>query len=693
MRHKAPLLALAAQRGYDERPARECLRHFAQLYGVDEQSLTADFCGADFLQALDEAAGEEACAPLPPPKRPRLAADGAGASAGAADDEEVICLDSSSDDDAADEPVAPKARVQPSITAFFSTQGALPAPGARALPPAATRRHANGGGSAAPLFGVEDVTDAGAADDAADDADLDALDDLALANRVCFGNTSFRPQQRRICEAVLAGRDTFVLMPTGGGKSLCYQLPAVLSPGVTVVCSPLLSLIQDQVSALVRGDAARATGGVPASYLSSQQSAGEYAAVLAELRKAQPTLKLLYVTPEQLVNGGGLNATLAALNAAGQLARFVIDEAHCVSTWGHAFRADYKALGCLRERYPRVPIVALTATATERVRADTLKLLRMHAPPRLAQFCVSFNRPNLTFAVRPKVGGAAGLAAFAAHVARAHGGHESGIVYCLSRDECSTVCDALAAAGVSSVIYHAGLTPKQRAEAQRAWGRGAARVACATVAFGMGIDKADVRFVLHWSMPKSLEGLYQEAGRAGRDGAPATHTLFFSAADHARVTRLIKRGKRGGGGGGGSSIATQLRLADAVRDFCVDKNTCRRVAMLKYLGEAFSADRCGGTCDNCLRRLGRLPPGHDEPLPGAGAPQERPKTAGRKGKRKRKAAQGGVKGARRAKGAQPSHRRAAAAGGDDAPSHGGGSAFPRASTKGARQAAAALAGR
>jgi bloom syndrome protein len=274
-------------------------------------------------------------------------------------------------------------------------------------------------------------------------------------------------------------------------------------------------------------------------------------------------------------------------------------------------------------------------------------------------------------------------AAFAAHVASCYAG-ASGIVYCLSRDECAAVSDALTAAGVSAAVYHAGMTPRQRVEVQRAWCEGRARVACATVAFGMGIDKADVRFVLHFSMPKAIEGLYQEAGRAGRDGAPATHTLFFSAADHARVVRLIKRGKRQqrGAGGGGGSTATALRLADAVRDYCAEKRTCRRVALMAYLGEAFSAAQCGGTCDNCARARGTLPPGHDEPLPGAG-------NGGAKAPRRARAAKGTKKKPRAAKAGKRGGRAAGGAAAVGAPQRAG--TFSRASSAGAKQTAAAAA--
>lgn len=590
-----PLLVLAANRGFEASLARRCFPAFTHEYGVDPALLTESFCGEEWLTFLAERAGAEAeTVEEPQAKRQRSAHS--------------------------DEPCLP-------VYPLFAKAAARGAPAASASAPLGWAREQEASQhEPAPLR---------------EDSSLDLLD---LANLKVFGNRAFRPKQRLICEAALAGRDVFVLMPTGGGKSLCFQLPAVLSAGITVVCSPLLSLIQDQVSALLRLHAGPGADGVPASYLSSGQSSSEYAAVLRELRKRRPTLKLLYVTPEQLVHGSRLNEALAGLAASGMLARFVVDEAHCVSTWGHSFRADYKELRCLKQRYPRVPILALTATATPRVLQDTLQLLSI---PRAQLFSVSFNRPELRFAVRPKVGTRAGLLAFAQHVAAGYPPTASGIVYCLSRDECAAVQQALCAAGVSAVTYHAGMTPRQRVQTQRDWCTGAVRVACATVAFGMGIDHATVRFVLHYSMPKAMEGLYQEAGRAGRDGLVAQHTLFYCTADHMRTVRLLKRGRRRGAGLG--SAASQLKLAEAVKAYCTDTRRCRRVMLLEYLGEAFSAQQCRGTCDNCQRGLGTLPAGHDDPLPGAldkappkakaaKKPQQKKKAASAGGKRKKSAA-------------------------------------------------------
>ena len=628
-----PLVRVAVQRNHSRVVARQVLLNMA--WNVKAEDLSFEFCGDEFLQLVRAAEqggsrGDEAGRSVPPPP---CAEEGARAPKRARVDappatgrRASVCI---VDDDVTGTQARGGAAAHRCVPAPSKQQTAsvsrLPAPApaantqGRVFPIFERSRHserdvagpARGGlplSAAPPLLAT-------APPPARCD---DELDTLELANLKVFGNRSFRPQQRAICDAVVGRtKDVFVLMPTGGGKSLCYQLPAVLSPGLTVVCSPLLSLIQDQVSALLRLCHSPGADGVPATYLSSAQSRSEYNAVLRELHKARPSCKLLYCTPEQLVNGSTLNDALAKLAASGLLARFVIDEAHCVSAWGHSFRADYKALGCLKERYPKVPILALTATATPKVLSDTLKILRI---PKATLFQVTFNRANLRFSVRPKVGGKAGLEAFAQHVADAYPAPASGIVYCLSRDECATVADALEEAGVPALAYHAGMTPRQREQAQRDWCAGTVRVAVATIAFGMGIDKADVRFVLHFSMPKAIEGLYQEAGRAGRDGLPAEHVVFYSPADATRVVRLIRRDKRKGGAAVKGSTASQVALAKAVQQYCTNKATCRRVQLLDYLGEpGFDARKCKGTCDNCARAAGTLDAGHDAPLPGATA--------------------------------------------------------------------------
>ena len=357
-----------------------------------------------------------------------------------------------------------------------------------------------------------------------------------------FGHCSFRPMQRRVIEAAMRGEDVFVLLPTGGGKSLCFQLPAVLSRGVTVVVSPLLALIQDQVTALcrVQGEDA-AFAGVPTTYLGTGAPEGHSAAVYADLRRLpRPLTKLLYVTPEMLLHNETVRELLSGLarRSPPQLARIVVDEAHCVSQWGHDFRKDYTRLGTLRTLWRAVPVTALTATATAACLADVRKLLKMKSGH---VFRTSFNRPNLSYSVVAKASGhdrsIAQLLAYIRHWPRG----TSGLVYCLSRQETEEVCAALQEEGVSVAFYHAGMTPKQRQTVQRQWQLGSAGVrrlgrpraeeeewseagrrwpvgggvslVCATIAMGMGIDKGDVRYVAHFTMPKSLEGYYQESTR------------------------------------------------------------------------------------------------------------------------------------------------------------------------------------
>ena len=467
------------------------------------------------------------------------------------------------------------------------------------------------------------------------------MDDFDLANTMIFKNASFRHCQREICEQSVRGEDCFVLMPTGGGKSLCYMLPAILQGGVTIVCSPLLSLIQDQVSHLVKDF------NIPATFLSSAQSQGDAVAVLRELRKRKPTIRLLYVTPEKLASSSTLADIMDQLDRNGLLTRFVIDEAHCVSSWGHDFRPDYKALGSLRKNYPNVPITALTATATMAVRTDVMKILKIAKTAK--SFVVTFNRPNISFTVMPKRD-LYDLEKFADWIAQEFGPNNAGIVYCLSRDETANVAKALNDArlrrqrehlppGPSAAAYHAGMTDSQRLAVQNKWMSGEVSVCCATIAFGMGIDKPNVRWVVHHCAPKSLEGLYQEVGRAGRDGLPAKGVVRYARGDIGRIERLIKMPQKGVSKR--SRLEKSMPLLEAVQDFLEDRTRCRRVALLAYLGEHISREVCGESCDNCLRRAGRLPRDDDDwaiAVAAKAPPKKRAPAGTGKSKRKRKPA-------------------------------------------------------
>lgn len=467
------------------------------------------------------------------------------------------------------------------------------------------------------------------------------MDDFDLANTMIFKNASFRHCQREICEQSVRGEDCFVLMPTGGGKSLCYMLPAILQGGVTIVCSPLLSLIQDQVSHLVKDF------NIPATFLSSAQSQGDAVAVLRELRKRKPTIRLLYVTPEKLASSSTLADIMDQLDRNGMLTRFVIDEAHCVSSWGHDFRPDYKALGSLRKNYPNVPITALTATATMAVRTDVMKILKIAKTAK--SFVVTFNRPNISFTVMPKRD-LYDLEKFADWIAQEFGPNNAGIVYCLSRDETANVAKALNDArlrrqrehlppGPSAAAYHAGMTDSQRLAVQNKWMSGEVSVCCATIAFGMGIDKPNVRWVVHHCAPKSLEGLYQEVGRAGRDGLPAKGVVLYARGDIGRIERLIKMPQKGVSKR--SRLEKSMPLLEAVQDFLEDRTRCRRVALLAYLGEHISREVCGESCDNCRRRAGRLPRDDDDwaiAVAAKAPPKKRAPAGTGKSKRKRKPA-------------------------------------------------------
>ena len=394
-------------------------------------------------------------------------------------------------------------------------------------------------------------------------------DSLLALLKKHFGFDSFRPQQEQIISDSLAGRDVFALLPTGGGKSLCFQLPALVRSGMTVVVSPLIALMKDQVDAL---DAA----GIPATFVNSSLEPDEINRRLRDV--AAGRYRLLYVAPERVL----LPNFLAAVRGC-DVGLIAIDEAHCISEWGHDFRPEYRQLAGLRERFPEAGVMALTATATERVRADILQHLRLREP---AVHVGSFNRPNLTYRVVPKAGGYTQLLAFLRERR-----DDSGIVYCLARRTAETLAERLAADGIKARPYHAGLTAAERTRHQEAFIRDEAPVVCATIAFGMGINKPNVRFVVHYDLPRSVEGYYQETGRAGRDGLPSECLLLFTSGDVVRYEHFIEE----------KDDPKQREIArEQVERMAgyAESATCRRRQLLDYFGERYEEENCGA-CDNC----------------------------------------------------------------------------------------------
>jgi ATP-dependent DNA helicase RecQ len=332
-----------------------------------------------------------------------------------------------------------------------------------------------------------------------------------------FGFDSFRPLQAEIIEAVVQGKDTLVLMPTGGGKSLCYQLPALMMPGVTVVVSPLISLMKDQVEAL------RANG-IEAEFLNSSLSSRAALEVVARLRAGK--VKLVYVAPERLVTERFLELLKEV-----RVNLLVVDEAHCISVWGHSFRKDYTELKLLRREFPTTPIMALTATADTATREDIVKQLRLTAVKR---FIASFDRPNIAMSVLPATNRARAVEALVRERQ-----DRAGIIYCLSRKETERLAERLRQGGIKAEAYHAEVEGKERARRQEAFLKDDIDVMCATVAFGMGIDKSNVRYVIHNNVPGNIESYYQEIGRAGRDGLASEAILFYSSADVARRRQML----------------------------------------------------------------------------------------------------------------------------------------------------------
>jgi len=392
---------------------------------------------------------------------------------------------------------------------------------------------------------------------------------LELLHRV-FGHTAFRGEQAQIVQHVIDGGDALVLMPTGGGKSLCYQIPSLIREGCGLVVSPLIALMQDQVEAMRQL-------GVRAAYLNSTLSSEDAAEVERQLLAGE--LDLLYVAPERLLSGRCLNLIDRA-----KIALFAIDEAHCVSQWGHDFRPEYRELTILHERWPDIPRIALTATADEPTQREIAERLTLEDARR---FVSSFDRPNVRYRVVHKDNGTRQLLDFLA-------GHrdESGIVYAFSRKRVESVAEQLAAAGIKALPYHAGIDAGVRAANQRRFLQEDGVVMVATIAFGMGIDKPDVRFVAHIDLPKSIEGYYQETGRAGRDGEPAEAWLCYGLGDVVNLRQLIQQGEAGE-----ERKRLELRKLDSLLGFC-ESTECRRKALLGWFGEPHPGN-CGN-CDNCM---------------------------------------------------------------------------------------------
>lgn len=403
-----------------------------------------------------------------------------------------------------------------------------------------------------------------------------------------FGHSNFRGRQLEAIETVLAGKDCFCLMPTGGGKSLCYQIPALAKAGIVLVVSPLIALMENQVSILK-------SQGIPAEYLSSTQKVATKEKIYDDIDSGKPILRLLYVTPE-LIATNGFMTKLKKVHSRGLLNLIAVDEAHCISSWGHDFRSSYRKLSILRSCLPGVPILALTATAARKVQEDVIKSLCLHQPSILQ---TSFNRPNIFYEVRYK--DLLNDAYIDLRDMLKSAKQDCTIIYCLARNTCDDIGARLLKDGISCRVYHAGLNDRVRSQALDDWASGKVPVVVATVAFGMGIDRKDVRIVCHFNIPKSMESFYQESGRAGRDQKPSRSLIYYGFDDRRSMEYILSNSSQNKGNKEKSEDVMRKKcLSDfgQMVEYC-EGSGCRRQKILAHFGEQVSLSLCGKTCDSC----------------------------------------------------------------------------------------------
>lgn len=425
-----------------------------------------------------------------------------------------------------------------------------------------------------------------------------------------FGYSDFRGNQLEAIQAVLSGKDCFCLMPTGGGKSMCYQVPALAKPGIVLVISPLIALMENQVNILKKKK-------INAEFLSSTQTASTKEKIREDLNSGKPSVKLLYVTPE-LVATKGFSSTLMKLYDRGLLSLIAVDEAHCISTWGHDFRPSYRKLSLLRNHLQNVPILALTATAVPKVEMDVIESLKLHQPIVLR---ASFNRPNIYYEVRYKdlLGD---VYSDISNILKSSG-NSCSIIYCLERATCDDLSCHFLKHGISSAAYHAGLNNKVRSSVLDDWLSSKIQVVVATVAFGMGIDRKDVRIVCHYNIPKSMEAFYQESGRAGRDQSPSRSVLYYGLDDRTKMEFILRNATKTQPQSSSSSSALSKKLLldfNQMVEYC-EGSGCRRKKILESFGEQASPSICQKTCDACkspatvlslLDKLNSVPSKHNK---------------------------------------------------------------------------------